>query len=66
MCDEEKIKIKNEMRYEIYRHRYYHDADWSISEEMLCKYESTMNEIVLSDIYKREADFERKRAEDEW
>lgn len=49
MCDEEKIKIKNEMRYEIYRHRYYHDADWSISEEMLCKYESTMNEIVLSD-----------------
>lgn len=32
MCDEEKIKIKNEMRYEIYRHRYYHDADWSISE----------------------------------
>lgn len=35
--------------YEIYRHRYYHDADWSISEEMLCKYESTMNEIVLSD-----------------
>ena len=49
MCDEEKIKIKNEIRYEIYRHRYYHDADWSISEEMLCKYESTMNEIVLSD-----------------
>ena len=34
MCDEEKIKIKNEMRYEIYRHRYYHDADWSISEWM--------------------------------
>lgn len=49
MCDEEKIKIKNEMRYKIYRHRYYCDADWSISEEVLCKYESIMNEIVLSD-----------------
>ncbi len=48
MRDEEKIKIKNEIRYTIYRHRYYYDADWSISEEALRKYESTMNEIVLS------------------
>lgn len=38
MCDEEKIKIKNEMRYEIYRHRYYHDADWSISELLYDEY----------------------------
>lgn len=29
MNDEGKIKIKNKIRYEIFRHRYFDDADWS-------------------------------------
>jgi hypothetical protein len=49
MRDEEKIKIKDEIRFKIYRHRYYCDADWSMSEEALCRYESLMSEIVLSE-----------------
>lgn len=49
MADKEKLKIKNQLRFEIYRHRYFSDADWSLPEEVLGKYESTMNEIVFSD-----------------
>ena len=32
MSDEEKIRIKNEIRYEIFRHRYFEDADWSMPQ----------------------------------
>lgn len=49
MCDEEKIKVKNLIRYEIYRHRYFCDADWSMSEDVLEKYEKILDEILLSD-----------------
>lgn len=34
MNDEEKIRIKNEIRYEIFRHRYFEDADWSMPQEI--------------------------------
>lgn len=49
MCDGEKITIKNLIRHEIYRHRYFSDAEWSMPEELLKKYEETLEEIVLSD-----------------
>ncbi|WP_033163456.1 hypothetical protein [Sharpea azabuensis] len=49
MSDGEKIKVKNIIRHEIYRHRYFCDADWSMSEEALCRYECLMDEIVLSE-----------------
>lgn len=37
MADKEKLKIKNQLRFEIYRHRYFSDADWSLPEEVLGK-----------------------------
>lgn len=49
MNDGEKIKIKNKIRYKLFRHRYFNDAHWSISEEILCKYECVMNEIILDE-----------------
>lgn len=49
MSDRQKIKIKNKIRHEIYRHRYFADSDWSLSEDTLCRYENLMNEIVLSE-----------------
>lgn len=49
MCDEEKIKIKNAIRCEIHNNRYFDEAKWSMPEEVLRKYESTMNKITLTD-----------------
>lgn len=49
MSDEEKIRIKNEIRYEIFRHRYFEDADWSMPQEVLCEYECVMNKIVVGE-----------------
>ena len=49
MRDEEKIRVKNKIRYEIFRHRYFEDADWSMSEEVLCEYECVMNKIVVDE-----------------
>lgn len=46
MRDEEKIKVKNKIRCEIYRHRYFDNATWSMPEEVLCKYECAMHEII--------------------
>ena len=45
MKDEEKIKVKNKIRYEIFRHRYFDDEEWSVPEEILREYEWVMNEI---------------------
>ena len=49
MSDEEKIRIKNEIRYEIFRHRYFEDADWSMPQEVLREYECVMNKIVVGE-----------------
>lgn len=47
MNDEEKVRIKNKIRYEIYRNRYFDDAEWSMPEEVLCEFEHTMNRIIV-------------------
>lgn len=44
-----KIRIKNEIRYEIFRHRYFEDADWSMPQEVLSEYECVMNKIVVGE-----------------
>lgn len=49
MSDSEKIQIKDEIRYLIYRHRYFSDADWCMGEKQLEKYEKFLNEIVMND-----------------
>lgn len=49
MNDEEKIRIKNKIRYQIFRHRYFDDAEWSMSEEILCEHEHIMNEIIVDE-----------------
>ena len=49
MNDEEKIRVKNKIRYEIFRNRYFVDEDWSMSEEILCEYECRMNEIIVDE-----------------
>lgn len=49
MSDEEKIRVKNKIRDEIFRHRYFDDADWSMSEEVLREYERVMNEINVNE-----------------
>ena len=49
MNDEEKIRIKNKIRYQIFRHRYFDDAEWSMSEEILCEHERIMNEIIVDE-----------------
>lgn len=49
MNDEEKIRIKNKIRYQIFRHRYFDDAEWSMPEEVLCEHEHVMNEIIVDE-----------------
>ena len=49
MNDEEKITIKNKIRYHIFRHRYFDDAEWSMSEEVLCEHERVMNAIIVDE-----------------
>lgn len=49
MSDVEKIKIKNKIRYKIYRHRRFCDADWSMPEDEVSQYEKFMNKIVIED-----------------
>ena len=64
MNDEEKVRIKNKIRYEIYRNRYFDDAEWSMPEEVLCEFEHTMSRIIVDEkiydylyIFSREYDF---------
>lgn len=47
MKDCEKIKIKNKIRQLLYQHRHYTDADWSMSEFYLKKYEKLLETITL-------------------
>ncbi len=49
MTDKGKIRVKNKIREEIFRHRYFDDADWSISEDVLCEYECLMNAIDMDE-----------------
>lgn len=49
MSDQDKIKIKNKIRQYIYKERYFADADWSIPESQLKKYENILNEITVDD-----------------
>lgn len=49
MSDLGKMHIKDEIRYLIYRHRYFSNADWSMGEKQLEKYEKILNEIVTDD-----------------
>ena len=44
-----RILIKNELRYVIYRHRYYCNAYWAMSENRICKLEDAMNKINTVD-----------------
>ena len=46
--DLNKIKIKNELRYLIYRHRYFANAEWSMQDECVQRYEDALNKIVLA------------------
>ena len=45
MDDDEKILIKETLRKEIYRHRFYKSAVWSLGEDRLKKYEDVMSSI---------------------
>ena len=47
MSDRDKTKIKNKLRNTLYRHRYFSDADWSVSEDVLKKYESVFSAISV-------------------
>lgn len=49
MSDLQKIQIKDKIRYLIYRHRYFSDADWCMGEKQLEKYEKILNEIIMDD-----------------
>ena len=49
MSDDQKIKIKNAIRYKIYRNRYFCDAEWSASEDVLEIYEKVLEQIEVSD-----------------
>ena len=47
MSDAEKTQIKNKLRALIYRHRYFSEAEWSIREAVLEKYELALNSISV-------------------
>lgn len=45
MSDEEKIHLKNCIRKEIYRHRFFRTADWAQPENVVKQYEKLLDEI---------------------
>ena len=45
MTDAEVISIKNKIRGEIYRHRYFCNSDWSMKEEEVVQFESLLLDI---------------------
>lgn len=49
MSDEEKVIVKDVLRYEIYRHRYYRDSNWAMDENRIEKLENVMNQIKTTD-----------------
>ncbi len=47
MSDEEVMRIKNEIRHLIYRHRYFTSSEWAMSEEKIVEYENLLNKINI-------------------
>lgn len=47
--DEEKIQAKNSIRQLVYRHRYFADAQWSLDDVSIQKYEDVLEKIILGD-----------------
>lgn len=47
MSDEEVMRIKNEIRHLIYKHRYFSSSDWSMPEEKIAEYEQLLNKINI-------------------
>jgi len=47
--DEEKIQAKNSIRQLVYRHRYFADAQWSLDDVSIQKYEDVLEKIILED-----------------
>lgn len=45
MDDKERILIKEQLRDEVYKHRYFVDAEWTMPEERVCKFEVMLNKI---------------------
>lgn len=49
MSNIDKLKIKNKIRYLIYRHRYFGDSDWGMEKEQLINYENLLSGINLDE-----------------
>ena len=47
MDDEDVLRVKNEIRHLLYRHRFFASSDWSISEDSLAEFEELLNAIKL-------------------
>ena len=47
MSDEEVMRIKNEIRHLIYRHRYFSSSNWSIPEKKIVEYEKLLDKINI-------------------
>lgn len=47
MHDQDKVKIKSTIRYLIFKHRYFIDADWNMEVNQLENYEKILNEISM-------------------
>ena len=47
MSDEEVMRIKNEIRHLIYKHRYFSSSDWSMPEEKIAEYEKLLDKINI-------------------
>lgn len=50
MKDEEKIILKTKLRKIINRHRYFNDAEWSMSDDRIKIFEKKMNAIIMNNI----------------
>lgn len=48
MSYEDSMQIKNEIRYIIYKHRYFESSDWSMSENNIIKYEKLLDDITIN------------------
>lgn len=48
MSDEEVMRIKNEIRHLIYKHRYFASAEWAMPKEKIIGYENLLKHIVIN------------------
>ncbi|MBO5192183.1 MAG: hypothetical protein J6C22_14435 [Bacteroides sp.] len=61
MTDSEIISIKNAIRKEIYRHRYFSNSEWAMGEEKLSLYEEKLGNIKTENpVYEYEYLFQRE------